>query len=74
MVEKKSVHKHKDCSQKRFDYWKVILYFTIVLSSLVWLDSYCVSNAFSTHKYISEQTKVLHYPSTPFTFNALKVL
>ena len=31
------------------------------------LDSYYVGNAFSTHEYISKQTKILHYPS-PFTF------
>ena len=29
------------------------------------LDSYYVGNAFSTHKYISKEAKILHYPSQP---------
>ena len=29
------------------------------------LDSNYVGNAFSTHKYISEQTDIVHYPSLP---------
>ena len=32
-------------------------------SSLVWLDSYYVGNAFNTHKYFTDQAKYLPYPS-----------
>ena len=37
------------------------------LSSLMWLDSYYVVIAFSTHKYFTDWAKYLPYPS-PFPF------
>ena len=37
--------------------------FYLQYSSLVWLNSYYVGNAFGTHEYITEQTKILPYPS-----------
>ena len=41
----------------------------------MWLDSYYVRNAFSTHEQISNQTKQKSYTiPPPFTFYALKVL
>ena len=43
------------------------------LSSLMWLDSYYVVIAFSTHKYFTDRVKYLPYPSPHFTFRALKM-